>query len=467
MRQTKWSMVNFAFYDRTGISRWLEQEAEKGWLLEKVSAFGWKFRRIAPQKVHFSVVYFAKASAFDPEPSEKQLSFQDFCEYTGWKLAASNAQMQIFYNEAEDPTPIETDARIELASIHAAAKKTELMSYAILVAAGLMQLVLATWRFVEDPLGVLASNALLFSWGCWIWLLAYTIWQILGYFLWYRKAKKAAETDGSFVETVNHRQYAWLMPLFMAVGMGLMLAGYSDSKMVWITLVSVAVILGVSSLVILFMNYLKKKRVSAKTNLIVTAVVLVIVSFGSSLLILNVVNWRTFTDAQGEQQELETYEYNGITWTVYDDTLPLTIEDLVHTDYEQYSYQLYRPDRSFLLDLKNAVQRPRMDAPGELELSYTIVTVKLRPIYDIAKWAMLKEFARNYGNQHPGDEFWKEARATEAAPWEAEEAYRLYQGGEAMQEYLLCYEDHFVLIRFDRNWNLTEEQMALVGEKLQ
>ena len=103
MKNTKRCFVLFSFYDRTGIEAYLEKQAENGWMLDKTSAFGWHFHRIEPRKIHFSVVYFAKASAFDPEPSEAQLAFHDFCEHTGWKLAASNAQMQIFYNEAPNP----------------------------------------------------------------------------------------------------------------------------------------------------------------------------------------------------------------------------------------------------------------------------------------------------------------------------------------------------------------------------
>ena len=101
MKNIKRRFLQFSFYDRTGIERYLEKQALKGWLLEKTSAFGWKFRRIEPRKISYAVTFFAKASAFDPEPSEAQLRFQDFCEHTGWKLAASSAQMQIYYNEEE------------------------------------------------------------------------------------------------------------------------------------------------------------------------------------------------------------------------------------------------------------------------------------------------------------------------------------------------------------------------------
>ena len=79
MKDTKRKLMPFTFYDRSGIERMLEEEAAKGWLLEKTSALGWIYRRIEPAKIHFSVVYFPSATAFDPAPSERQQRWQDFC----------------------------------------------------------------------------------------------------------------------------------------------------------------------------------------------------------------------------------------------------------------------------------------------------------------------------------------------------------------------------------------------------
>ena len=182
MKDSKRCFVLFSFYDRTGIENYLEKQAENGWMLDKITALGWQFIRIEPKKIHFSVVYFAKASAFDPEPSEAQLTFQDFCEHTGWHLAASNAQMQIFYNEDEQPTPIETDALLEVEAIHTSVKKSLLPSYYLLVGCGILQALLFFWRFSLDPISVLASNNNLFTGICWILMLTIPFAGIISYF---------------------------------------------------------------------------------------------------------------------------------------------------------------------------------------------------------------------------------------------------------------------------------------------
>ena len=84
MKDTRKFFPLFTFYDRTGIEKYLEDKASGGWLLEKITGFGWKFRRIEPKKLHYMVTYFPKASAFDPSPTSQQQEFTEFCEYHGW-----------------------------------------------------------------------------------------------------------------------------------------------------------------------------------------------------------------------------------------------------------------------------------------------------------------------------------------------------------------------------------------------
>jgi hypothetical protein len=50
MREQK-SVVNYrSIYDHSGISIYLEKMARKGWLLEKIGNYFWKFRKIVPQE---------------------------------------------------------------------------------------------------------------------------------------------------------------------------------------------------------------------------------------------------------------------------------------------------------------------------------------------------------------------------------------------------------------------------------
>lgn len=63
MRNTKreWLPL-YSFYDRPGVARHLEEMASKGWMLESLGTYGWRYRRMEPKQLKFSVTYFPTAS---------------------------------------------------------------------------------------------------------------------------------------------------------------------------------------------------------------------------------------------------------------------------------------------------------------------------------------------------------------------------------------------------------------------
>lgn len=465
MKNTKRCLVLFSFYDRTGMEAYLEKQAENGWMLDKTSAFGWRFHRIEPKKIHFSVVYFAKASTFDPEPSEAQLEFHDFCKHTGWNLAASNAQMQIFYNEAADPTPIETDAVLEVSAIHASAKKSHLSSYYLLAGVGVLQAVLFFWRFFSDPISVLASNANLFSGMYWMLMLALSVVEIVRYHTWYKQAKSAAELDGSFVETKGHRNFQIVILCMMLLTFAFLLISYGGSKMTLIALATIAVILGTVAIIVCASELMKKMKLSAKLNRNITIVLTLIISFGfTGIFLISVIS--RITSFFPEKVPVDTYEYKGQTFEVYRDELLLTIEDLIETDYDGYSYEIRTLDKSVFIEQEEAAQHPRWDALAQPELDYSVITVRAPFMYELCKKALLEDFAHNYGRPDPEDDMWREHIEIDATPWGANEAYQLKFGDEMQMRFLLCYDNCIVEIDFERDWQLTSEQMKTVAEKL-
>lgn len=465
MKDTKRCPVLFSFYDRTGIQAYLEKQAEKGWMLDKTSAFGWRFHRIQPQKIHFSVVYFSKASVFDPEPSEGQRSYEQLCAHTGWKLAASNAQMQIFWSEAADPVPIETDAALEVAAIHASAKKSHLSAYWMLTAVGVLQAALFFWRFAADPIGVLGSNANLFSGLCWLLMLVLSLGELGGYYAWYRRAKAAAELDGSFVPTRGGRNLQLAVLGLMLLAFAFLLVAYGGSGMALIALVSVAAVLGVTAIVVGVSEGMKKLKLSATCNCSITIILTIVLSFAFTVLLLACVLAR-YQPLGSRAEPAATYEYNGRIFSVWHDQIPLTIEDLLEMEYDGYSYEERTREESLFLKQEEAVQRPRWDALEQPDLEYTVTTVKIPFFYEWCKKALLADFAHNYGRPEAEGPMWKAAVPVNGAPWGAKEAYQLRLGGEMKMHFLLCYDGCMVEIDFGWDAELTTEQMRTVGEKL-
>lgn len=269
MKNRKRKIMPFTFYDRTGIERKLETQAAKGWLLEKCSAAGWIYRRIEPAKIHFSVVYFPAADAFDPHPSEKQIRFQEFCEHTGWELIASNVQMQIYCNRRENPIPIETDPVIEVENIHKSVKKTMFPAYFSNLVLGVMQIGLAAQRFSWDPLTELLSLPSMLA--SVFWCLNVVFWTILLglYFHWYYKAKSAA-LDGHFLETKSTDGFQMLMLTTTTLALVFMYLSFGSWTVLLVGLLMVVGILGLTAVMVWMSNRMKKRNVSAKTNRLIT-----------------------------------------------------------------------------------------------------------------------------------------------------------------------------------------------------
>ena len=89
----------YSFYDHTGITTHLEEMAQRGWLLDKMGGMLWRYRRIEPQRLRFSLVYFPEVTGFEPAKPEGHSRMEELCAGTGWQLAATAGKFQIYYNK--------------------------------------------------------------------------------------------------------------------------------------------------------------------------------------------------------------------------------------------------------------------------------------------------------------------------------------------------------------------------------
>ncbi len=194
MKKT-YRLYPFAFFDRDGITARLEGMARKGWLLECATPL-WIYRRAEPAEVRYAVCYTPQVSENDPEPPEGQQEFREFCAHTGWEYVCSGAQMQIFRNFQEDPTPIETDPRLEVASIHASYRKQRLGLHLLQILLALRSLDL----LFSQPRSPLARPGSLLSCVFWLAVLFLNAGQFLLYWAWRRRALAIAEA-GVFLST--------------------------------------------------------------------------------------------------------------------------------------------------------------------------------------------------------------------------------------------------------------------------
>lgn len=448
MKDTKRRFPPQTFYDRTGIQRELETQAEKGWYLEKCSSLGWIYRRGEAKKVHYAVTYFPKADVYDPAPSEEQLRFQEFCAHTGWELVASNAQMQIFRNHRENPIPIETDPVIDVENIHASMKKILYPSWISGIVLSALQLRMQLLNFSSQSVEYLSTGLYMFLALLWLMLLIHYATMFLAYLSWLRTARRNA-ADGLFTDTKGASLLQrFFLALCSVIGI-LLLFSMSVTYGREIALISIGGVLGIVGISLLFTWVMKKKKMDADTNRALSSIMTALLTF----VFMVVLVFGTLTvkpNAQGEP-----YTAGGHTEYIYREEIPLKVEYLLETDYENYSYEILSQLSSPLLGYQWCQQYAMADAPEEPEMDYVIVDVKAPFLRDWAVEQMLED------TFHLNPARGRTCQALDAAPWGAVEVYQLLIDGEPRDHYLVCYETR--IVKLDLSWTPTPEQMAVIS----
>lgn len=453
MSTVKRTLVNVSFYDPEAIQRKLEQMAAQGWMIQKVGNLFWTYTKIPPQKLRFAVTYFPGASEFDPKPSEKQLEKEELCAQDGWRLVLRWDVMQIFCTDREDAVPIDTDPVPQVDNIHRTMQKKVLVSQLVMALSVLGFLYLQLSQLWRDPADYLSDNSRLFTIPLWLMLLLMTIYELVIYFRWGRRAKEAAE-HGVFLPVRSHPWLSWA-----AVGLAtvFLLLSVSASSGGFLFLLSIVVVMVIPFLLANWMlGELKGRGVSRRVNLAVTSAaifVLVIVGTGAVVVGAATQGWLPLGE---ESQPVGQYDWDGLTMDIYDAPLPLEVEDLVQVDARWskearlqesplLAYGDYRQDLLFTEEIQG------------YELRYEITDVKVPFLYDFVKDGFIRD------NQDEVLE--KYLIPVDPAPWEAEEVYQVsWSDGVLDDNYLVCWEKRIVGIKF--YWTPTQEQIQIAAERL-
>ncbi len=451
MKDRKWDFIPFSCYDRTGMERHLEQRAAQGWLLERISNFGWYYRRIEPRQIHFTVTHYLRASQFDPEPTEEQREFHDFCLRSGWRLAASSGQMQVFYNEEPDPVPIDTEPALELERIGKMMKRVLPFQF-ILLAIGFCMGGSWLWSLTHRPIDLLSSAYNLATGAIWLMLFLWCAADLFRYFTWRHRAKKAAPL-GEFVPTKGcHKLMLAMLAVAVLAFAYLLIADRTPGYrlMLFLMLASYALLFLVVNGV---KGYLKRRKASRALNRGITLTVDVVLAFALMVGIAAGLIWGISTGRISSIEELIDP--------------PLSVEDLTGVEDDRYVTRRMA-DSTFLITQRDFYQHiyPDQRQAGEqLEsLDYTIVDIHLPALYPWCVEELLHDRDDWSGEMEDGQPFYYQYQSIDPAPWGAERAYQLWAGGEPATTYLICWQGR--IVELDPTFALTQEQMTIAAEKL-
>jgi len=451
--KVKYVLSQFIFCDKEAVEDRLEKLAREGWRLEKLGSYLWKLRAAESEARKFSVVWFPDGSDFDPAPTQGEESLEELCRRDGWELEYRWGQMQVFSNARPDATPIETDPAVQVDTVRRAMRKSFLPTRWLLLALCVYWIAAQGWQIWKNPAKNLAgiSAAML---PAFFLLLLEGVWELGAYFGWLRRAEKAARR-GEFCSLHVNSAVSWVFVGAAAVWM-LGAVCRSGTPMPALLLWAAGYLLtfsaanGVKA-------FLKKRGASRRINLIVSAASVIVLCLvflsGTVYLILHF--------DLGMRQPAGTWTDHGYTMKLFDDPLPLRVEDLTEVPETVWSAEA-RAEESLFVKRTEYQQWPVPDGRRVPDLEYTVTQVKLPFLYGFLRDGLLRKRTDVFQN---GTLVYENHYVPiDPAPWGAEEAYQVFLEGSLKNWYLACYEDWFLELRF--GWPPTEEQIKLAAERL-
>ena len=457
MRETKKILCHFSFYDQVRIQEKLEEMAEQGWMIHKPGSFTWTFKRMEPKKLKFAVTYFPGASEFDPGPTERELTKLDFCAQDGWKPALRWGVMQIFYNEDEHAVPIETEPVAQVENVKKSMQKNVLLPH-------LFQMVFIAWymflqfsMFRRDPAEYLSSPLRTYQFPMWICLLLACLYEVGFYFHWTHKAKRLAEEDGVFLPIKTHIRASYVLLVFSILL--ILFAFGSAKKYLMFGLCWSGIMFLITCSANMIKKRLKKKGVSRWINMAVSlGSVFLLTIFALGILVSVIIG--SDIRLSGSEKAVGAYEHNGITWDIYNDPLPLHIEDLMGLD-ANWSKEMDHQETGIVARTAYE-QRALYTEPREVpNLSYTIIDIKMAFLRDYIRQSVLNS---RQDEVHGDYVFTDHYEMVDATIWGADEAYQLHWSASIMDTYLLFWDNRIVEIKF--YWEPTTEQITKAAEIL-
>lgn len=457
MRQTKTILANYALFDRSGIRRFLEKQAMKGWRLSEQRGACWRFTRMEPKALRYDIAFFPLGSDDGEETNAVRQEFEEFCARDGWRFVSRFGSMHVFVNEHPNPTPLETDPQVELTTVCNAVKKGYQANWILVLV--LLAVILVGLCWLENSVSPFSVRffSCVYVYQCiaLVMMILLNCCEQTLFAIWKSRTRSSIALGGGFVETRSFPLLSLLtLPLMILCYAGMfvdLVYSYaedplriSDWKMY---LFWTIVLLKVGSMMKdAFFPWKKnsspRKKTSGKNawgSLVVLLLALAIA------LVSNVV--LSFIGAK----DVRRYELNGQKYTLHSDDIPISLDDLVATEYEDYSYELLSKEETVFMSSLEAAQTPRVDRKEEPSMNYQLVTTAIPALQQL----VLEDLIDGEIRYVPAD----------AAAWGAEAVYAAVQEGKE-QAYCYLVSMEGMLFKLQTSWQLSYEQMEKLGKLL-
>lgn len=459
MSRKKYLFVPLAPFEQESMEKLLEKQASAGWMPTGIGSWLWTFEQTDPQPLRFTVTYFSKATEYDPLPTDGQRDKESLCAQGGWKLAARTPYMQVFYTNDADATPLETDSVVRVENLRRAMERLTVRPRLFTSLLCLLWLLKNWLDFRHDAIGFLSDGFDVLTLPIWGLLLLACLVEVIACLVWYPRAKRMAEEGGLFWAPHIPVWVSWLcLGIVLILGTAAAFGSTLPPQwfLAWLSICVAAIAGGV-----LLRNHLRRKEYPAGLNKAATGLfVMAVYVVGIVLLLALSISGRV---GQPEHIEAGSYELDGRTYAIYNDPLPLNVEDLIQTDavYSREATAYASP----LLRRSEYSQHPIVpEYAGAPTVWYTVYDTDFRFVMDIVADQLLSEHQdeTDVDGQMLRDRY----LPIDPAPYGAEAAYQLQRANIGpVPQYLLCWPGWVVDLSF-AYLVPTDEQLAAAAGRL-
>ncbi len=390
MNETKYRIEFFSLYDHTNIEKHLEKMAAKGWLIENIGSTFWKYKKTEPRKLRFSVVYYPKRVNEGVIVSEDRQHFIDMCTSGGWEYVINKDRVHIFCTENENLPSIESDPEIQIECINIFARRDIVNNNLGIIACCIFLIAFWGYQMWKEPVEII-TDEFFRVWFAPVFI-AFSIYNIISYLLWYKKAKTAAE-NGDFTKTkriININILFWLPIYWFSATVKL----FSFLRLRYI-LFALGLIIAAVLLYKLFKLIRKATDNSSKfkdeTKKIIkgfASVYLVVFYIAAGIFVF------TLIPKPYEKVEIRS-EITGQTYTVYhDEGAPLDISEFTDIEGKTVSREKFVNEALLIKQTEWTVFS--VDEKEYKEAEYTITDVRFTPLLEKCKNELIYNSIHDY-----------------------------------------------------------------------
>lgn len=270
---TRYQLSSFSMFDYKSIEDNLTVMAQKGWRIERIGAFLWKFKRAEPSKKKFAVVFPRASSEFESMPAESQTLLDELCMEGGWEKEIEWKQMQIYCADPE-AIPMETDEAVRLENVHLNMKKTFILGW-ILTLFSMLVLAFSNGMkyFGNSPY---SDEGTLWAFLATLYVALTAVVSLSGYLYWLKASRRRISEGGTCVSATWHRR---LLNGLLIGFLVILISYFADTKihlgegLVFYIIVYMVSALAVISFSNSFSQYLKGKGWSSRSNIMLSTIV--------------------------------------------------------------------------------------------------------------------------------------------------------------------------------------------------